>query len=141
MNGRRGSLRPLSMLALAGLLAATGSACRSDSLPSPTIQRELRAARAATVPGDAQGVVEGGLELGGAELRTAWRFRLASGATPAHAEAERRLAGEGYRCTREERSLKCGKSLPGDRVDIAMSAGAHDDTTTAWNVEFAAHPD
>lgn len=141
MGVQRRFLHQLSVLALAGLVAATGSACRSNSRPSPSIQRELGAARAATVPGDANDIVERGLELVGTELRAAWRFRHARDATPAHSEAERQLAGDGYRCNLEERTLSCGKALPGDRVNIVMSASDLNDKTTAWNVEFAIRAD
>jgi hypothetical protein len=138
---RRRSLGLLNVLALAGIIAATGSGCRSSSVPPPAIQRELGAARAATVPGDAEGVVERGLVLSGPELRATWQYRHARDATPVHSDAERQLVGEGYRCNREERTLSCGKSLPGDRVNIVMSASDVDDTTAAWNVEFTVRAD
>ena len=141
MNVRPRSLRRPDVLALGALIVATALGCRSNLDTPFSIQREFGLARAATVPSDAEGVTESGLELSGTQRRATWRFRQAREVTAMRADAETQLAESGYRCRQEGRVLNCAKSLPGDRLNVVMTASDVDGTVASWNVEFTARPD
>jgi hypothetical protein len=132
---RRGVLIPM------GLLVATVFACRGKPGLAPELERELRAAKAATVPGDAEAVEESDVEATGTGLRATWRFRHKRDAPTILGSTERQLGDDGYRCSRDARVLRCSKLLTGDHLDVLVTAPTPDGAGYAWNVELTGRPD
>jgi hypothetical protein len=124
-----------------GLLVVTGLGCRDRAGLAPEIEREVRKAKSATVPPSTTGFEEDVIEETHSALRSAWRFRLQQDPPGVLADAERMLVDGGYRCSRESQSLRCSKVLPGDHLDVLVTAPAAERGGATWNVAFTGRPD
>jgi len=132
---RQGRLLPLGLLVVAGL------GCRDRSGLAPEIEREVRKAKSATVPPSATGVEEDVIEETRSALRSSWRFRLQQDPPAVLADAERMLVDGGYRCSRGPQRLRCSKVLPGDNLDVLVTAPGAEGDGAMWSVEFTGRPD
>jgi hypothetical protein len=123
-----------------GLLVALGLGCRAASRESPELNRERHAARAATVPSDADNLIEDELVWSGSGVHTGWRFSHRGSPEVIVSDAERKLVAADYRCGRVTEGLRCSKFLAGDRLEVQVSPSSSEDGSE-WTVELTGRPD